>query len=605
MRKMFFDTETYPISKGRNIPELVCFTAAIDDDRDVFTYRKEKAIEQWKRMIVNPKILFIAHNAAFDMAVMARAADCVEETLQAYQDNRVYCTQLATDLCNLAFRGQGIQEGANALLRSCSTYNVNTQGLSKLKKGGGSWRLHYNCLKDIPLDKWPKDALEYAKLDVTVLRDLYKHLQHFAGEHSYLKDDMVVNLPEQVKAGFALQLMASYGLRVREEETFKLQEEYRIKKENAKATMWESGLLRENGTKDKKTLVKMVEDHYTALGVPAPETEKGNVKTDKEVLEQIDTPEIAAYRTFTQSGWYETLLETLKAGIKNTICTNYRTLVSTGRTASKSPNVQNMPRKGGIRECFNPRPGWTYIYIDYDSAELRGLAQVIYSLNNGKSVLAKRYREDPNFDPHTYFASMMLDINYKEGMKRKKEKDEDLLTKRQYAKIANFGFSGGMGVDALITHAKTGYNTIITPADAQMLKDGFFDTWSGVSWYLREYISNHESMNSQGHRTMEQLFSGRIRSGCTYCNAANTMFQGLIADGTKNALWECCKAFYTGKVDAAPISFIHDEILFEVPKSKAEATAPILVDIMVESLAKFLPDIPVTAEATISDRWSK
>ena len=54
----------------------------------------------------------------------------------------------------------------------------------------------------------------------------------------------------------------------------------------------------------------------------------------------------------------------------------YTTLVRTGRTSCRSPNVQQLPREGGFREMIVPSPGYYFLAIDYSFIELRTLATV-------------------------------------------------------------------------------------------------------------------------------------------------------------------------------------------------------------------------------------
>jgi DNA polymerase I len=47
----------------------------------------------------------------------------------------------------------------------------------------------------------------------------------------------------------------------------------------------------------------------------------------------------------------------------------------TGRTSSRNPNIQNIPRGSDWRACFTARPGYKLITMDYNGCELRILAE--------------------------------------------------------------------------------------------------------------------------------------------------------------------------------------------------------------------------------------
>lgn len=77
--------------------------------------------------------------------------------------------------------------------------------------------------------------------------------------------------------------------------------------------------------------------------------------------------------------------------------TSYWQILETGRTSSGSkrdgtPNVQNIPRKGGFKPCFISRPGYSWISSDYSGQEARLMASasgdkgLIDILNSGKDI---------------------------------------------------------------------------------------------------------------------------------------------------------------------------------------------------------------------------
>ena len=67
------------------------------------------------------------------------------------------------------------------------------------------------------------------------------------------------------------------------------------------------------------------------------------------------------------------------------------------------PNIQNLPRKGGLREAFVASPGHVLLIVDYSFIELRTLAAVCEA-RYGSSRLAEVIRA--GVDPHAYTAAM-------------------------------------------------------------------------------------------------------------------------------------------------------------------------------------------------------
>ena len=83
----------------------------------------------------------------------------------------------------------------------------------------------------------------------------------------------------------------------------------------------------------------------------------------------------------------------------------YTLLVRTGRTSCSSPNIQNQPRDGGIRECLIPAPGHVLIACDYSMLELCTLAQLTYQ-RYGHSAMRELINQ--GVDLHRHVASMVL-----------------------------------------------------------------------------------------------------------------------------------------------------------------------------------------------------
>ncbi|NCX22192.1 MAG: S1 RNA-binding domain-containing protein, partial [Betaproteobacteria bacterium] len=88
---------------------------------------------------------------------------------------------------------------------------------------------------------------------------------------------------------------------------------------------------------------------------------------------------------------------------------------------SSSPNIQNLPRKGGMRECFVPRPGYVFAAADYEQMELRTVAQVCLAQFHF-SRLAEAL--NAGLDPHLEMAARIVGVSYEEALRRKKAGDE-------------------------------------------------------------------------------------------------------------------------------------------------------------------------------------
>jgi hypothetical protein len=135
--------------------------------------------------------------------------------------------------------------------------------------------------------------------------------------------------------------------------------------------------------------------------------------------------------------------------------------------------------------------------------------------------------------------------------------------------------------------------------------------------------------------TFEQFVSGRQRARCNYTNGANTGFQGIVADGAKEAIWRLFVACYLHPDDATeilwhprtywrevtsremlheacthlygvrPVLFIHDEIIAEGPHATAHLWAPAQALIMRDAMRTYIRDVKVGAKPALMWTWDK
>ena len=284
-------------------------------------------------------------------------------------------------------------------------------------------------------------------------------------------------------------------------------------------------------------------------------------------------------------------------------------MAASGRSTSSKPNVQNPRRLPGIREAFVPREGHVYAQADFSALELHTLAQVCVSLF-GKSHLADAL--NAHIDPHTALAADILGISYDAAVLAKKAGDERFDSARQTAKVANFGFPGGLGIEKLCLFARKSYGVKITTDEARALKAAYLARWPELAEFFKRVGSSIDEETGEG--MLVQLFSSRIRGGCHYTAACNSWFQGLGADAASRAHYLVEKACYAEPdsplYGSRAVNFVHDEIILETPY---DPTAPEVASnvayelgrLMVKGANEFLPDVPSRTEPLLAVCWSK
>lgn len=262
------------------------------------------------------------------------------------------------------------------------------------------------------------------------------------------------------------------------------------------------------------------------------------------------------------------------------------TVAQTGRLSSNDPNLQNIPIRTElgkrIREAFIPGKGNVFVGADYSQFELRLAAY----LADDKDMIDMFNRD---IDVHAVTAAQVYG------------RDPEDITKnmRRDAKVVNFGVMYGLSAHGLV--AATGMNY----SQAKDFIEKFFE----VRPKLQEYIESvKDKAKKDGY--VENLLGRRrptpdvnssnfmVREGA-YRAAVNMPFQGTAADIMKMAMIAVDRKLDD---DCLQLLQVHDSILVECPKAKADKVSKMLKDTM-EDVYK-LP-VKLTVDTTIGKTWGE
>ena len=261
-------------------------------------------------------------------------------------------------------------------------------------------------------------------------------------------------------------------------------------------------------------------------------------------------------------------------------------VTATGRLSSTNPNLQNIPVRTvqgrQIRAAFVPAEGNVFVDADYSQFELR-LAAVLAN----DTGLINDFNND--VDIHTKTASEVYGVPLEEVSD----------AQRRNAKVINFGVLYGMSPHGL--SVATG----MTMAEA---KD-FIDQYFKLRQKIRSYIDL--TLNKAREEGFVETFYGRkrptpdlkssnymVRSAAERA-AANMPIQGTEADLMKRAMLEIEKILTPE--EGNQLLQIHDSILIETPKEKAEIVGEKLKNVM-ENIAPELK-VKLKADVKIGNSW--
>lgn len=625
MRVIAHDTETVAFRPGVMAPPVVCLQWDEGDGGRIEKWETAGArLAAWLR---DPDVLIVGHNVAYDLVCeMAQWPELGPLIWRALAEDRVTDTMARERLVDIG-KGQyrGKFYGTKFVKRAYNLGDVAGRRTEYRLNKEDPWRKRYGELRDVPLDAWPNyvspvdgitglAALEYALLDGVATRAVF-----FSQEDEdarYLRNEF-----EQTRHYFWRQLMAVYGVRTSPEAVGQLARATQIAIDEVKAGLVAAGLVRPDGSRNTKVAAAMMERVCAELGLEVRRndpTEKmlekdpaalGSVQLDEDACRATEDEVLKDYAEYTKLLAVQSKDVPLLASAMHLPRHAHWEMVESGRT-SCSPNWQNIRRLKGIRECFIPRQGRVFIQSDYSQLELFTLAQTCYTL-----LGHSRLREllNSGIDPHTDVACQILGIPYEEGQRRKKLPKEDPLAKefddaRQTAKVANFGFPGGLGAPKLVKFAWATYKVKL---DEQWVREVLKPTWFEALPEMKDYFRyiNELPEDERGGRTVEQLFVGRVRANCTYCAACNTYFQGLGADVAQRAGWYIARAMYNEPSSplygSRLVNFIHDEFIGEAWEDRAPEAAEEMARLMIKGAKELLPDMEPTTEPSLMAYWSK
>jgi DNA polymerase I-like protein with 3'-5' exonuclease and polymerase domains len=265
----------------------------------------------------------------------------------------------------------------------------------------------------------------------------------------------------------------------------------------------------------------------------------------------------------------------------------YGTWVQTGneagRSSSKEPNLQQIPRQSAYRRAFAAKSGKVLVKADFAAAHLRIACKIA-----GEEKMLAAFRA--NHDLHRLTAAALIG------------KPEAEVTKqdRQIAKAVAFGLLYGMGPKTLRVYALQNYGVAMTLEQAKRHRATFFTTYPGLArWHRRTEAD-------RAGQTETRTLAGRRRfldPKTPIMHRLNSPVLGTEADAAKTALallWER-RADCPG---ARPVAFVHDEILVEADAGQADVAAAWVKQAMVDGMAPLLDPVPVEVEVKVATTWA-
>ena len=336
------------------------------------------------------------------------------------------------------------------------------------------------------------------------------------------------------------------------------------------------------------------------LGLKPIKKIKTGYSTDAEVLDKLAAdPEIATpipaliveYRELTKlvSTYLVALAAEINPDTGRIHASFNQTVAATGRLSSSDPNLQNIPIRTDIgreiRRAFVAAPEHVLIAADYSQIELRLLAHL-----SRDPALIEAFEKDQ--DIHTAVAAQIHGVPL----------DKVTKSQRNGAKMVNFGIVYG------ITSFGLARRLGVSNTEAAKIIDDYKRRFAGITTFLQECIDQAvrfgyvQTMLGRRRPIIDIESNNPQRRALAERVAINSVVQGSAADLIKLAMVDLQGAIATGAAPAGLIMLlqIHDELVFECPRGRAEEAKALIKDRMEHAMEL---SVPLKVEASVSENW--
>ncbi|GIL41765.1 DNA polymerase I [Roseiterribacter gracilis] len=516
-------------------------------------------------LLTDPSVLKIAHNGKFDLQVL----QCLGLDVTPIDD-----TMLMSYALDGGSHGHGMDELASIHLGLKTTTFAEVCGSGKAQ---------------ITFDRVPLDrALAYAAEDADVTLRLWQLFkQRLLADHMTTLYETIDRPLLRVVAG-----MESAGILIDRNALAKMGQKFGERMVQLEAEVQKLA-GRPFNLGSPKQLGEVLFDELKLEG--GRKLKSGAWTTDASVLDEIEDshPIIPAIQSWRQLAKLKaTYTDALQEEIQQKtgrVHTSYAlAATSTGRLSSTEPNLQNIPIRTEegrqIRTAFIAGPGNVLLSVDYSQIELRIVADIA-------NIQALRDAFTNGDDIHALTASQVFGVPMADMTK-------DI---RARAKAINFGIIYGISAFGLARQLG------IPQSEASAYIKAYLERFSE----LRDYMEETKSF-ARKHGYVLTLLGRKCHvAGINEKNPARRSFaerqaingriQGTAADIMRRAMRNVSRALQRAGSPAQMLLQVHDELVFEVPETHAEATAAIVRTEM-ERAATL--GVPLVAEAGWGKSWA-
>ncbi len=519
--------------------------------------------------LADPGIPKAGHNIKYDMIILKRCGMPVEGIR--------FDSMIAGWILDPESRQLGLKPMARSMLGIRMTEIETLIGKGK---------------QQITMDKVPvKDAAPYAAADAEVVLQLMPILQErmrSEGTESVFEELEIPLIP-------ILAEMEMHGILLDRDFLKNMSSELAVRLSDL-----EEQICREVGYSfNINSTQQLSAALFNTLGLVPPRTTKktasGNYSTAADVLEEMrgEHPVIEMILEYRELGklkstYTDTLPESIDPKTGRVHTSFNQTGTVTGRLASSSPNLQNIPTRTElgkqIRTAFIAEPGSSLLSVDYSQIELRIVAHM-----SGDEAMIGAFNAGQDIHAATAAAIYHCGI------------DEVTKEQRRHAKAINFGLIYGMSSFGLSK------STGLTPSEANAFVNAYFMQFPKVKSFLDRLRVTAAEQGWVSTLAGRKRYFPNLKREMNYNlrnreerEAINAPVQGTSADILKAAMIRLPAELKKLGLHAPIVLQVHDELMLECPDGELEQVRTVVQDVM-ENITRLA--VPLLTEAKSGVNW--
>lgn len=599
-RFLFFDTETYftgiearrmpkevvrryiKSNSKKDIPNDFPFCLSLCDGVHSYVIYDDirngyKELRKLEPLLADPAIENVAHNADFDMHMLANA----RVQLRGRIHDTMYMSKLA--------RGNAFTHKLFDIAKECDAlWGYDSETKTEYKKFNPVLVYErmldaYKSLHKITdYRQFPHELMtQYTGADTWNDCEIFKYLYPMLIENNW------VDLYDKECAVGKIAYWAERdGIPVdRDYETILIPE---LEKEvaDAEAAVYETAgemFNMNSGAQVARVLTKLGYGKHIRYNDPTPAMlakgiMQGNPKLDKFEMERLSNLGIPLIDNIQKFKASQKLLNTFAIKIyemadgDDLIHCNFNTMeAKTGRFSISSPSMQNMPRRkdARVRGAFTAKPGWTLYDFDFKSQEAIVLAHYSRAAYLLEMINA-------GHDIHKATASIVYGVPI------------DEVTKEQRGDAKSVGFAVTYGAGASKVAAMTGK----TELEAKQIMARYMRNIPEVDMFIK---TANKVMKERGSvRTIDNRYVYAERGREYAC--VNYIIQGSSAGSTKARMVDIYKFLKANGYQSRIVLQIHDSLNGMIKDEEAEELIPYWKYLQTD---RYLFRVPVTCDVAI------